>query len=160
MSGSTGVGLHYELAFRDGSSSSGASTATHIYVPKDRSLYSVQATVTDVLGRTAIATQDVWVEFLSGGDGRWVDVTGGNSSIYFLGQIGRTVTGTYYDWQRHQNLSFTATLSTGDDIHIVLDDGTISFDGPLIQNSQGFRMLLTIRGGPANGQTHEFRYGS
>jgi hypothetical protein len=31
MSGSTGVGLHYELAFGDGSSSSGASTATHIY---------------------------------------------------------------------------------------------------------------------------------
>ena len=49
----------------------------------------------------------------------------------------------------------SGTLDVDDYIHLALDDGTISFDGPI---NLGGDMLLTIRGGPANGQTHRFHY--
>jgi hypothetical protein len=148
MSGSTGFGLRYNVAFGDGSSSSDAPTAKHIYVMTPNSpyvaKYTVLATVTDVFGRTDTVTQTVSVISLAAFccSDSWNNppVMRGVGpppmvlrQIVIRGQDGRNVRGDFWYSDLSKTLTvttLTGTLSVGGDIHLILDDGSIAFDGP------------------------------
>jgi Big-like domain-containing protein len=176
MSGSTGFGLRYDVAFGDGSSSSDAPTAKHIYVMTPDSPhfvnYLVRATVTDGLGRTDTVTQTVSVISLAfGWSGTWYNPPGrcglghpGVRLFIMIGaQDGRNVRGDFHYADDLAKIStvttLTGTLGIGGDIHLVLDDGSIAFDGPVIMKDFSYlsaHMLLKIRGGPEDGRTLDF----
>jgi hypothetical protein len=172
MSGSTGFGLRHEIAFGDGSSASDAPTAKHIYAMTPNSpyfaKYTVRATVTDVFGRTDTVTQTVSVISLAAFccSDSWNNppVTRGVSpppgvrrQIVICCQDGRNVRGSF--WLTGSSTltvtPLTGTLGVGGEIHLVLDDGSITLDGPVILKDP-WHMSLKVRGGPEDGRTLDF----
>jgi hypothetical protein len=162
MSASTGFGLRYNLNFGDGSSPVSSSTSKHVYSsPNHFSTYTVRATVTDALGRIHSVEKTVrvvsLVAVLRGGNGYW---SSGRHSFRFVGfrvqRDGAQVSGAYWS----PDSTFTGTISGDGDMHLVLADGSITFEGLLVVKEGSWehldrRLSLTIRGGPDHGKTIE-----
>jgi hypothetical protein len=171
MSQSIGFGLRYDLAFGDGSTSSGEPVAKHVYNGAGCcgwKEYTAEATVTDVLGRTHTVSHIVQVISLSGDLGYWSGSgSHGSHSLKFYRPDGGQVRGVYSNGIGGPYLQFTGTVSAAGDIHLVVGDGTMTLDGwPVLNDlrsasSHSFNrhLFLTIRGGTSDGTMVDFWYG-
>ena len=122
--------------------------------------FTVRATVTDMLGRSDTATQTVSVVIVGVNWGNWNYPTPSypDAQFGFTEAHGRDFRGRYYTRgpSAYTSSTMTGTLGSGNDIHFVVTEGSIAFDGPVILAKTGWHMLLTIRGGPNDGQTRDF----
>jgi hypothetical protein len=173
---STGDGLSFVLDFGDGTFA-GTAVARHVVTAPTELDYntpyflptrSVRALVIDRFGRVDSENLSLHLEKLPG-FGEFVTLDDlvhthiGNRALNFRQQNGTQLTGIY----RHPEnwgSSFTATLSGGNHIHIRLDDGTIdmdgiyTYDGPTHSFKSSLWLLLSVRGGSADGTVVPYVY--
>jgi PKD domain-containing protein/Big-like domain-containing protein len=166
MSGSAGFGLRYDVDFGDGTSSSGASVAKHVYHGQKR--FRATGTVTDGFGRKETVTREVIVISLRGTDGGyWYDNPGQEHRLRFSTD-GPQVTGVYLHTPA-LSISihpFSGSVGTDGRMRLVLDDQSMTLDGAIILDgeyrdltiSSGSHLLLTIHGGAADGSAFNFVY--
>jgi PKD repeat protein len=156
-SASTGSGLTFTLDFGDGTTATIAS-AKHTYAKP--ATYVISATVTDLQGRKATATQSIAVR----------DVTGGWFQAGFItktqrvevrnlsidAQTGTTVSGTYRV-TGNADRTFTGTLIPPRDIRMTASDG-VSLIGtvPGRINDDTVPWTLMAQGDSADGQRLDF----
>ena len=170
-SGSTGTGLRYALVFGDGASAD-SPIAKHVYGASTYVVnpYTVRVTATDILGRTDSVTQVVQTTRLSTFESWYYPLyppPAGPVSMrtqLSLVQTGRNIAGWYTAYIPLQPatrvVKLTGTLDGDNTIHLVLDDGSVRVDGPVVrQVNMRARAVtcLTMRVAD-NGATRDFVY--
>jgi hypothetical protein len=161
----------------------GASTTDPMAVhPCGRSGFLTSlVTVTDVFGRTAIATSDFICLGIVHQQGRTYSLTYGwlnfapdpgldagkflPRRMAFEAHVGSTVSGFYSDTRRRRT-HFTGRLSGDRSIHIALDDGSVEFSGEVLlddvaQDSAYYvnrTLKLVAKGGRDDGRKLDFEF--
>jgi hypothetical protein len=176
-SASSAEGGTYFLDFGDGD---GTASPTAVHACGRWDLLTARLTVTDRFGRTDTRSARYACLGLVHPQGPvysatygWVHGSNaGNPPLRRLGferQEGGVFSGFYEGPEANSALGgrkhFKGTLSGENSINISLDDGTMSFAGYVVLKDSwdpGYnvdrRLILTIRGGTADGSTPEFRF--
>jgi hypothetical protein len=166
-SGSSGDGLSFRIDFGDGTVAKTAVTPHVVLYPGDGSYQrTVRATVTDRFGRVDSKTVTLQLtNILTVTGDTFVSDTypAPQHRLYFQHQNGTQLTGYYRLDFAQPTTPLTATLSGANHIYIRLDDSTIemdgiyTFQGPRLAKQQNW-LLLSVRGGSADGLAVEFNY--
>ena len=123
---------------------------------------NAQVTVTDQFGRVSTASASVRCKDLSSTWG-WVNVINnqraGRREIRFLTfrlPSSAMLAGSYQHPEGY-GTPFTGTIDGNNDMRLVLDDGTIVFEGHAVMKDYP-TMVLGVRGGSADGMVLDFNY--
>jgi hypothetical protein len=167
--GSEGEGLQYLIEFGDG----GYTTA-----PFERHPCRVQnttwgfeqingrLTVVDRFGRISITSRSFSCGLLTNNLYPWINwwyesPTREHRSLFIDSHLGTNLTG-YYDHPGGGRSRLTGTLSGERNVRLALEGGGIEFTGEVFLDSTwpcwGSYLLLTLKGGSADGQTLKFRW--